>query len=570
MIPGITPRMESRQQARTDEPLPMNETTDAAAIFAPLWRRKWLILAVALVVAAGSYVHYKGERKTFESSTQLYLGAASEEAVPGEKASKASNADVTNQASVINSIVVEDVHRRLRKEHHGALAKGSKVRAKGTEKGEFITITVEAHSAKGAALLTNLVAQTYIARQGASHRRAIERSIALTRRQLRRIESANAAKAAAAAKTKGSAAQSTSSIIQSATLNTKINQLESSLELPGTEQIKQAKASGATLIGPEPRKDAIFGFVLGLVLASIAAYILSRFDRRLRSLAGLEEALQAPILTVLPKVRRPIVFRDGLPSPSKVLLEPLRRLHSALQLTGTRGAQEGDAVPSVLLVISPEAGDGKSMLVADLALTKRDAGERVAVVEANFRRPVQSKLLGLEDAPGLADVLEGRLALQDALLRVLPADQALEPEPGTDGAVVATAAPAVRARAGSLFLLAGGGAVSNPPATLAQPAMQELLRALAADFDYVLVDVPSPLEVSDAMSLLKDVDGIVLVGRIGHTREASAGRLVQLLAQTGSAPVLGVVANCVASRDLKRYGFASSDGQGWPLRLRGR
>jgi Mrp family chromosome partitioning ATPase len=546
----------------------MNETTDAAAIFAPLWRRKWLILAVALVVAAGSYVHYKGERPTYETTSQLYLGAATEEAVPGEKASKASNADVTNQASVINSIVVEDVHRRLRKEHRAALAKGSKVRAKGTEKGEFITITVEAHSAKGAALLNNLVAQTYIARQSASHRRAIERSIALTRRQLRRIEAANAAKAVAAAKAKGSAAQSTSSIIQSATLNTKINQLESSLELPGTEQIKPAKAAGATLIGPEPRKDAIFGFVLGLVLASIAAYILSRFDRRLRSLPGLEEAFQAPILTALPKVRRPIVHRDGLPSPSKVLLEPLRRLHAGLQLTGTQGAQNGNAAaPSVLLVISPEVGDGKSTLVADLALTKRDAGERVAVVEANFRRPVQAKLLGLEDAPGLADVLEGRLALEEAMLRVLPADQALETESGSDGVGVATA---VRARAGSLFLLAGGGAVPNPQATLAQPAMAELLRALAADFDYVLIDVPSPLEVSDAMSLLKDVDGIVLVGRIGHTREASAGRLVQLLRQTGSAPVLGVAANCVAPRDLGRYGFGASEGRGWPLRRSGR
>jgi Mrp family chromosome partitioning ATPase len=545
----------------------MNETTDAAAIFAPLWRRKWLILAVALVVAAGSYVRYKRERPTYETSTQLYLGAATEESAPGEKASKASNADVTNQASVINSIVVENVRKRLRGEHRGALAKGSKVRAKGTEKGEFITITVEAHSAKGAALLTNLVAQSYIERQGAARRRAIERSIALTRRQLRRIEAANAAKAAAAAKTKGSAAQSTSSIIQSATLNTKINQLEASLELPGTEQIKQAKASGATLIGPEPRKDAIFGFVLGLVLASIAAYILSRFDRRLRSLPGLEEAFQAPILTALPRVRRPIVHRDGLPSPSNVLLEPLRRLHAGLELTGARGAGNGESGPTALLVLSPDPGDGKSTLVADLALTKRDAGERVAVVEANFRRPVQAKLLGLQDAPGLADVLEGRLALEEAILRVLPVEQALETEPGSDSAGVATA---VRARAGSLFLLAGGGAVPNPPATLAQPAMQELLRALAAEFDYVLIDVPSPLEVSDAMSLLKDVDGIVLVGRIGHTREASAGRLVQLLRQTGSAPVLGVAANCVAPRDLGRYGFASPGGQGWPLRLRGR
>ena len=56
----------------------MNETTDATAIFAPLWRRKWLILAVAILVAAGSYEHYKKKPTVFAVKTQLYLGGASE------------------------------------------------------------------------------------------------------------------------------------------------------------------------------------------------------------------------------------------------------------------------------------------------------------------------------------------------------------------------------------------------------------------------------------------------------------------------------------------------------------
>ncbi len=542
----------------------MNETTDATSIFAPLWRRKWLILAVAVVVGLGSYVYYKGKPAVYQASTQLFLGGASEEAAPGEKASsKTSSSDVTNQASVVNSIVVEEVRQRLRTEHRAALAHGSKVRAKGSEKGAFITITTEAHSGKAAALVTNLVAQTYIARQHAQHTRVIDRAIAITRRQLRRVEAANAAKAASG-KGKG---VSSSSIIEVANLNTKINQLESSLEAAGAEQIKPAKAASSVQIAPEPRKSAIFGFVLGLVLAAIAAYVMSRFDRRLRSLAGVEDAFGVPILTALPRVRRPIVHRDGSPSPSKLLLEPLRRLHTGLRLTSTHGQQNGSS-PSVLLVMSPDAGDGKSTLVADLALIKRDAGERVAVVEANFRRPVQAKLLGLEDAPGLADVLAGALVLEEAMRRVLPTDQApagsdLEPDRGG-------LATAVQARAGSLFLLAGGGSVPNPPAVLAQPAMHELLRALAADFDYVLIDAPSPLEVSDVMPLVKEVDGIVMVARMGHTRETSAGRLLQLLRQTASAPVLGVAANCVAPRDLERYGFSSSNGKGWPRRLRGR
>ena len=68
----------------------MNETTDATAIFAPIWRRKWLILAVGIVVAAGSYFYYKRERPIFQATTQVFLGAAAEEQAPTEKAGKKS------------------------------------------------------------------------------------------------------------------------------------------------------------------------------------------------------------------------------------------------------------------------------------------------------------------------------------------------------------------------------------------------------------------------------------------------------------------------------------------------
>lgn len=86
--------------------------------------------------------------------------------------------------------------------------------------------------------------------------------------------------------------------------------------------------------------------------------------------------------------------------------------------------------------------------------------------------------------------------------------------------------------------------------------MGELLRSLAEELDYVLIDAPPPLEVSDVMPLLPAVDGIILVTRIGHTRDVSAQRLAQLLARTVSAPLLGIVANCVPRKDIERYGFA--------------
>jgi Mrp family chromosome partitioning ATPase len=231
----------------------------------------------------------------------------------------------------------------------------------------------------------------------------------------------------------------------------------------------------------------------------------------------------------------------------------LRRLHAALQ-QGDRpnGHSTHSSLGRVTLVVSPDPGDGKSTLVADLALVRRDAGERVVIVEANFRRPAQARLLGLEASGRLADALNGRLGPEEAMQRVSPAI-APDAAPGDGQQAVATM---VQAEVGSLFLLGGDRNVPNPPALLAQDSMAELLRHLAARFDCVLVDAPSPLEFSDAVPLLGLVDGIVVLTRVGHSREASAQRLAQLLEKPSCAPLLGAVANFVARGELRRYGFS--------------
>ncbi|HYB24629.1 MAG TPA: hypothetical protein VED41_12575, partial [Solirubrobacteraceae bacterium] len=179
-----------------------------------------------------------------------------------------------------------------------------------------------------------------------------------------------------------------------------------------------------------------------------------------------------------------------------------------------------------------------------------------------------ARLLGVQDAQGLAAVLAGTLAREEAMLRVAPAPGAGAVDADTQAA--GATSTVVQAQAGSLFLLAAGGSVANPPALLASEAMTGLVRALAADFDYVLIDAPSPLEVSDVMPLLNLVDGIVAVARVGHTREASAQRLVQLLAGSANAPVLGVVANCVARKDSERYGFSTPNGRSLSGKRNGR
>lgn len=275
------------------------------------------------------------------------------------------------------------------------------------------------------------------------------------------------------------------------------------------------------------------------------------------------------ILTVLPSARSPIVHRQDELRPSKLLSEPLRRLHATLQLENMH-AHDREGAPRSILFVSADAGDGKSTTVAGLALVEREAGRRVAVVEADFRRPVLAKMLNVGNAHGLADVLAGTLPTDTAMQQVARVSPAISGDQASC-APAAVATVVESADVGSLSVLVGGAEVSNPQALLARPAMAELLRSLSDEFDHVLIDGPPPLQVSDVLPLLSLVDGIVIVARAGHTRETSARRLMQLLTRTSSAPVLGVVANAVSRSDMEKYGFTQGYGQSrWPRTLIGR
>jgi Mrp family chromosome partitioning ATPase len=532
----------------------MNETTDAAAIFAPLWKRKWMILIVALLVGAASYAYYKRQPAVYSATTQLNLASGSEEqgsAGPAGKAGSVSKSALSNAATIItSSLVAEEAHKLLRAEH--IKAKG-KVRAKTSATGsDIVTITAEANGAKRAAALANAYAAAYIKRQRAAYVRSIKTAITNTHQQLRRIELA-ALSAQKSKGSKGASGNSSTAVIQAASLSTKLNQLESQLSLQGIQQISPAKPKTAQLVEPQPKKNAIFGFALGALLAALAAFFAERFDHSLRSLSRLEPIFGSRILTALPSVRRPIIHTDGRPAPSRPLLEPLRRAHTTLGLSATPGFEGGDS--RVILCTSPEAGDGKSTVVAALALVKREAGERVAVIEANWRRPVLARSLDVNPEPGLADALTGRLPL-DAVIQSVPAASrsatSEQEDVSTDGG-----STLVRTRTGrAISVLVGGASDGNPP-SLADRGFTDLLGSLSGEHDCILIDAPSPLEASEAMPLLGAVDGIIVIVRLGHTRDVSAARLAELLELPSTAPLLGVVANDVSRRELARSGLSA-------------
>ncbi len=527
----------------------MNDTTtDATSIIAPLWKRKWLILAVGIVVAAATYLYYKHQTATYTATTQLYLGGSGEQQGGSNSGAKSpAGRALTNDVGVLNSAIIgETVRKHMRAEGDTAALRG-KAQSTASPSSSFITITTKARTARGAVSLADGYAQVFIRRARVNYRRGLRTQLENDTRQLHRIE-----RPPPSVKGKASKGLSASSTIAAANLATKINSLESQLaSYSGVQQVGKAQAIPVLT---SPKKNAIFGFVLGIVLASIAAYALGRFDRRLHSLAEIESIFQTQILAALPAVKSPVVRPDGSRAPAKSLLEPLRRLHTTLEL-GDMLERRPDNRPRTILFLSAEAGDGKSALVANLARVQSEAGAKVVVVEADFRRPTQAGLLDAGGPYGLADVLTGKVPVEEAMQSIGSSAQ-VGIGAGAAEAVGGVSTVVESVGMGSVSVLVGGGAVANPPALLAGDAMGALLRALADEFDYILIEAPPPLEVSDAMPLFSAVDGIVMVARIGHTRDTTAKRLAQLLGRAASAPLLGAVVNCVPRKDIERYGFS--------------
>lgn len=541
----------------------MNETPSATAIIAPIWRRKWLILLVGIVVSGAAYLYYKHERPVYRAETRLLLGAGREELPAGEKGTsgKAAAATQAAQPEIINSVVAPLVKAQLKKEHGrvAKLAAKAKLKAKVAEKSQFVTLTTEAHSPKAAVLLANTVAATYIKREHRQYERAILTQLVIEHHQLERLETPTSP---AAIKKASSTSGSAGAAIREVQISSRINQLEAELGVQQVQQIGPASVPKTLLVSPHPRRNAEFGFVIGILLAAIAAFILGRLDRRLRTLADVGAIFPTQILAVLPEVKRPLLTRDERRQPSRLLIEPLRSLRTTLSLNRSANGASAAAHHSILF-LSPDGGDGRTTVIAGLALVQQEAGERTAVLDADMRRPGQALALGVNDHAGLVEVLTGVLTLDEALQTV--GSPRVQPQP------VGAEAPAglLPVDTGSLAVLPARAEPSlNPPALLGSKRFAELLATLTAEFDNVLLDTPSPLEFSDAVPILARADAVVLVVRLGYTRERSAERLQELLARGTSATVLGVVVNGAQERSIRQYGLgADRHRQAWPARL---
>ena len=185
----------------------------------------------------------------------------------------------------------------------------------------------------------------------------------------------------------------------------------------------------------------------------------------------------------------------------------------------------GAAMPRVIQITSPNRADGKTTLSANLSVSIAQSGKRVLLVDADFRRPRLHKVFALPAGTGLASVLAGAADLGDAI----------------QDSVVA-----------GLSILPCGPRPSDPAELLSSPRLQEVLEVARQHYDFVLVDTPPLLAVTDPSVVAPRVDGVLLNIRVSKNSRPDAERAREVLGTLG-ATMIGVVVNGV-SPDGGGYG----------------
>jgi receptor protein-tyrosine kinase len=191
-----------------------------------------------------------------------------------------------------------------------------------------------------------------------------------------------------------------------------------------------------------------------------------------------------------------------------------------------------DNPPRVIVVGSAVPGEGKSTLAVNLSAALAQSGSRVALVEADLRRPRVARYLGLVEGSGLSNVLSGTATVDDVLQTW---------------------------RDPRLQVLAAGPMPPNPSEMLGSTQMRILLASLRETYDYVVVDSPPLLPVTDGAVLSALSDGCLITARHGTTRRAQLTEAMTVLDRV-DAKLLGVVLNGVPSAALAYgygYGYAA-------------
>lgn len=300
------------------------------------------------------------------------------------------------------------------------------------------------------------------------------------------------------------------------------------------------------------------GALAGLIMGVGLAFVLEYMDERVKNPRRLEQALGTAPLAVVgeiptrrrnPQVSQAAQFQRGSPSqargtgtgvryngfsPSLVAaVDPLHPAAEDFRLARAVILQRvlaGDC--QALLVSSPGPGEGKSVTLANLAVAMAQGGKKVAVVDADLRRPTQHRLFNMSNEAGLSAVLAGE-GEADRWMQSTSID--------------------------NLRILTAGTPSTSPADLLSSPGLAKALEELRDCADVVLVDSPALSVASDALVIASKIDAILLVADAGRTTSTALLEAKSSLERVG-ASVLGVILTRFSEKKSESY-YANYKGE---------
>lgn len=503
-----------------------------------LRRRMWSVLACGVVggVVVGGFSFVRVPKYSASARVLLSTDApvASIGAFGSGTTSPNPSVDVAAQMDTVSSHeVVQRVVARLAGTSSAQLRRAVSVRRVNNR--DLFVITASSSSRDRSARIVNAFAQSYIevrrlrvvgAFQAVSG--TFGKQLATLKDRIAELDGQVRAKSSPPA----ASAQLTAAATQYQVLVNRQQELQTLADLQKGAAVIAAPASAAGAAAErDPVRDGVIGGIVGLLLGLGIALTRELGDDRVRTLDDIGRATGLPVLAEFPRDQRSKKDPTRLAvhvSPRSALSEASRALRAAIEL---RSADPGR--PS-LLVTSAVAGEGKSLVSANLAAAYALAGYRTVLVDADLRTPRLSTVFGTYRAPLVAsgEAVQGLSCLLDEL-GAAGADR-----PGLEHAAL------LRTPIENLLFLPAGPEPAKPSELLGSRAMAALLADLEAIADIVVIDAPPALPVSDAAGLAKWVGSIVLVAAVGESHRTALARAGQIL--SAHPRVLGVVANKVA------------------------
>lgn len=281
--------------------------------------------------------------------------------------------------------------------------------------------------------------------------------------------------------------------------------------------VEPAKGGGGP-VEPNLFKLLFMGFAGGAIAGVALALLAELLDQRLRSADEIKQVVNLPIVGVVPHI---LTGRSHAERSLVVHAEPMSDVAEAYRTVRTAMyfGVRGEAIKT-LLVTSPAPGDGKTTLAANLACAVAQAGNRVILLDCDFRKPSQHRVFGLDKKIGLSNVLAGEAKIEDATQKTPIAN---------------------------LCVVPCGPIPANPSEILNSQNFLDLLDQLSAAYDLVLIDSPPVLPVTDSRILAASVDAVVLALRAEKTTRSAAISARDQIQSVGGR-ILGLVVNDVSRR----------------------